>query len=209
MLTGAWMVMSLVSARNIPLFAIVSGPILACACTDWIQGKTGGRAFISKFLDLDHRLLAIESTMRGVVWPVLGVIAAVLMFFAGIPIDSRRQGNQFDPQVFPVAAAQWLEDHPQTRPVFNYFPWGGYLLYREWPATRVFIDGQTDFYGEALTREYETVLSMADGWQNVLSKYQVSWVIFPVESSLVTRLSMDPAWLVVYQDTTTAILRRK
>lgn len=45
---------------------------------------------------------------------------------------------------------------------------GGYLLYRMWPGRRVFIDGQTDFYGSELVNEYLTALRVQDGWQDIL-----------------------------------------
>jgi hypothetical protein len=74
--------------------------------------------------------------------------------------DQKQLGNAYDPEKFPVAAVNWLETHPQDGEMFNYFIWGGYLLYREWPDLQVFIDGQTDFYGETLSREYLSVLAL-------------------------------------------------
>lgn len=54
--------------------------------------------------------------------------------------------------------------------MFNYFTWGGYLLYRQWPERRVFIDGQADFYGEAFTRKYGQVICAQEGWEAVLDE---------------------------------------
>ena len=89
--------------------------------------------------------------------------------------------------------------------MFNFFTWGGFLLYRLWPEQKVFIDGQTDFYGEALSREYVQVETLQDGWENTLAKYNVDWVITqsgqPLEKAL-TAIN----WTVIYQDETTAIL---
>jgi hypothetical protein len=105
-----------------------------------------------------------------------------------------------------VGAVDWLGANPPPGEVFNYFPWGGYLLYRLWPDQRVFIDGQTDFYGEHLTRQYEQVITLGDGWRQVLEQYQVRWVLMPPTSELVQNLSADPGWKLVYQDTTAAVL---
>lgn len=90
--------------------------------------------------------------------------------------------------------------------MFNNFIWGGYLLYRLWPEQTVFIDGQTDFYGEALTREYTQVMTLAAGWESVLEKYDVSWVIVQSDKPLVKALQEETRWTVVYQDTTATIL---
>jgi hypothetical protein len=104
-----------------------------------------------------------------------------------------------------VDAANWLESNPQQGRMFNFFTWGGYLLYRLWPEQQVFIDGQTDFYGEALSREYVQVESLQPGWEDILAKYNVDWVITqsgqPLEDGL-----LENGWDVAYQDETTVIL---
>lgn len=92
--------------------------------------------------------------------------------------------------------------------MFNNFIWGGYLLYRMWPGQTVFIDGQTDFYGEALTREYTRVSNLTDGWQAVLDKYDVSWVIVQSDKPLVRALQEEMDWTLVYFDDTAAILQK-
>ena len=84
-------------------------------------------------------------------------------------------------------------------------PGGGYLLYRSWPERTVFIDGQTDFYGEELTREYEKVITLTDGWQEVLQDYQIKWVIMPAGSVLGSALTDNDVWEKGYSDTTTEI----
>lgn len=208
-LTGAWMVMSLVSARNIPLFAIVAAPILAAAGAEWLRTQADSVRLLARLASMDSRLFATETTLKGILWPVVGVLAAGALFLAGVRMDFQGQGNRFDPSVFPVEAVTWLEDHPQTGEVFNYFPWGGYLLYREWPNLNVFIDGQTDFYGEGLTRQYEQVLTLAAGWPDVLDEYRVGWVILPTNEALAQVLADDPGWSLVYQDETAVILHRR
>ena len=70
----------------------------------------------------------------------------------------------------------------------------------------VFIDGQTDFYGESLTRQYEKVITLADGWQQVVGRYQVGRVLMPPDSELVERLQLLDGWQVVYEDRTAAVL---
>lgn len=104
-----------------------------------------------------------------------------------------------------MQAADWLETHPQEGNVFNYFPWGGYLLYRFEGRLPVFIDGQTDFYGEALTRRYEQVITLAEGWPEVLAEYRVTWVLVPADSPLVPALEAR-GWRRVYADATAIIV---
>jgi hypothetical protein len=86
--------------------------------------------------------------------------------------------------------------------------WGGYLLHELWPRQTVFIDGQTDFYGEELFQEYITVSELHDGWQDVLDRHGVQWVIYPTDSALIRRLKEDPRWHVDYADSVTTVIGR-
>jgi hypothetical protein len=128
---------------------------------------------------------------------------------SGLHLDFEGTGNRFDPLVFPVEAVDAQQGQLPYGNMFNYFPWGGYLLHRLWPAQRVFVDGQTDFYGEALTREYEQVITLQAGWQDIFDRYMVSWVIMPSDSQLVEFLISDPNWEVVHIDEVAAIISRE
>lgn len=205
-LVCAWLVMALVSVRNVPLFTLAAGPVIAAACAETARSAFSGW---KKLLATDEGLLRIERMARGGWFSAAVLVLATGLLAGGVRLDAHWQGNRFDPGVFPVAAVDWLESHPQNGDVFNYFPWGGYLLYREWPRTRVFIDGQTDFYGEALTREYETVLTGMTGWQEVLNRYSIDWVLWPAGDELVGRLTQTGQWVELYRDDTAVILRKQ
>lgn len=197
LLAAGWTAMSLYSARNIPLFAIVVTPIIASTLQS-------GTEKIQIFVHIGDRLREVEKQIRGILWQFAAVITAIILSMNGF-FGAR---NTYDPRVFPVQAIDWLESHPQNGNMFNYFTWGGYILYRGWPQNLVFIDGQTDFYGEGLTREYEQVLTLGTGWENVLSKYHVTWAILPITERLASELQ-DIGWQVLYKDETAIILRLK
>ena len=205
---AAWLVMSLYSTRNIPLFAIVAAPLIAEGLGGWLAAYQNRLGMLKSIYAMDQRLLQTDLSLRGIVWPVVVFVFALGGLSTGAPLDFQQQGNRFDPQVFPVDAVDWLEANPQEGPVFNYFPWGGYLLYRSWPKQTVFIDGQTDFYGEALTRQYQQVLILLPGWEGVLDQYGVQWVIMPVDEALTRELRERSNWRIVYEDETAVIFSR-
>jgi hypothetical protein len=197
LLFAGWTVMSLYSARNIPLFAIVVAPYIG----------TTAQAIIEKIpilQSLDHRISTIENSLKGIPWVSLLAMLILSIFFYVKPPPA----NQFDPNKFPVQAVDWLSEHPQDGRMFNNFIWGGYLLYRMWPQQQVFIDGQTDFYGEALTREYAKVMYLEEGWQATLAKYDITWVIVPSSGPFVEALQDQMGWTIVYRDGTTDIIRK-
>lgn len=209
LLASAWMVMGLYSVRNVPLFAIVSAPVLAVSISGWLAATHHRSRLLKRFTALDQRLLRTEQSLRGMLWPIVAVILVAAVLRSGARLDFQQQGNQFDARAFPVHAVDWLAAHPQRGKPFNHFPWGGYLLYRLWPEQRVFIDGQTDFYGEALTRQYEQVITLSLGWEDVLMEYDVQWVLVPPDGALADALRSGPGWQMVYEDSTAILLVRK
>ncbi len=93
--------------------------------------------------------------------------------------------------------------------MFNEFNWGGYLLFRLWPRELVFVDSQSDFYGEALMRNYQSILDGNAGSKLLLDEYQVEWAIIQTQSPLADLLSSDHEWAVVYLDKVAVIAARK
>ena len=202
LLLSCWVILGLFSARNIPLFAIVSAPILA-GYLSTVQAKS------KTIYRIDNVITATDTKLVGVIWPAIVIVVLVILSSSGRLNQITHAKNEFDKSSFPVAAVDWLTIHPQTGKMFNYFTWGGYLLFRLWPEQRVFIDGQTDFYGEGLTREYEALISQSPGWESLLDKHDISWVIVPPNSALGTKMQEDPNWSIVYQDETAVIAKRK
>jgi hypothetical protein len=205
LLLAAWTAMGLYSARNIPIYALLAAPILA----EIIGHNLTGGLKLERFVQFNQRLSNVEATLKAGFWPIVGVIFITLALMGGARLDYDQQGNRYDPAVFPVEAVDWLEQHPPAGNGFNYFIWGGYLLYRSWPERTVFIDGQTDFYGEALSRQYVQVVTLTGDWEDVLDQYQVRWVLMPADSALVKALRDHPDWGVAYQDSTAAIMSKR
>lgn len=199
-MTG-WVIMALYSIRNIPLFFIVFSPALALALKIIMD-----RSFSVVYSRYENKLSGIDRKLSGWTLPIISFLLLVAIFCYNP--KGLKDYYRFSNEVFPVEAANWLEVHPQSGNVFNYFPWGGYLLYRFWPNILVFIDGQTDFYGEKLTREYESVISLDQNWNEILDLYHVSWVLLPAEYNLSIELTRSYGWDLLYEDANAKILRK-
>lgn len=193
---------ALYSSRMIPLFALVAVPITARSVSEWLKKDFPN----SRFWAIEQNINAINQSSNGWVWILAVVLAVMILFRSNIAIDPANKGNAFDPGFFPVEAVTWLESHPQSGHVFNEFDWGGYVLLKTWPAYPIFMDGHTHIYGEALTREYEQVISLSPGWADVLEKYQVEWAVVRTQSPLMDALERH-GWQSIYQDETAVILR--
>ena len=208
LLVGGWTSLALYSARNIPLYLVVVIPILCGQMAPLILGSQRS-SLTSRMIGFQEKFARTESEIKGGLLGFGIVLAALVLLIGGRSLDFQRQGNQFNPESFPVEAVDWYQEQPPEGQGFNYFPWGGYLLFRLWPENLVFIDGQTDFYGEELTREYEKVITLQPGWMDVLDQYGVGWVLMPTDSQLASFLETDPGWLVLYRDGTASLIRRR
>jgi hypothetical protein len=198
LLLAGWTILSLYSARNIPLFAIITAPYIG----QLVHSAIERLPVLNK---ADQIITGVEKNLGGIFYPVLAVI---FMIGASIGQNQSNNANVFNPEKFPVNAVDWLQAHPQDGRMFNNFIWGGYILYRMWPQQLAFIDGQTDFYGEGLTREYMQVMSLQDGWEEILEKHEVSWVIVQSDKPLVGALYETLDWNIVYRDDTATILHK-
>ncbi len=189
LLVVGWTALALMSARNIPLYALVVTPILSVQIKNYLTE--------TPWESRERWLLDMQTKIRLPIWATLG---SLLIIGFALSTPWFRERNQFAPTIFPVKATEWIITNQPKGNMMNYFPWGGYLLFRLWPEYRVFIDGQTDFYGEELTRTYEKILTLDKGWEFWLDNYQISWVIFPRDSALITTLRQDPDWECLYED---------
>jgi hypothetical protein len=196
--------LALYTSRLIPLFAIVTAPITAKAVADWARSEfPRHRLFL-----MQENISKINSTANGFIWFFAILLLAALILRSGRAIDPAGRTNIFDPGFFPVHAVDWLETHPQAGHMFNAFDWGGYLLFRLWPDQQIFMDGHTHIYGEMLTREYEQVITVQDGWQEIFERYNITWVIVPPGWVLVQELTAQ-GWEIAYEDPTAIIVVKK
>ena len=200
-LLGGLAVMSFAMTRNIPLFAIAAAPL----CSQWLAQS------LTKFVywfKLEEGFGAIDRSLHGVLWSLLAITAAISFM---VYYQDRTQSSLFSlsPPVFPVEAANWLEVHPPQGNMFNDFNWGGYLLFRSWPRQRVFIDSQSDFYGEPFIRQYAGILGGDENWEAELSQYHVDWIIVPPSAGLAEKARLSPNWTMEYEDPVAVIFERR
>ncbi len=192
---------SLFMGRNVPLFAIAAAPL----CSEWLAGLLQRFGY---WLQLETALTRIDLALRGFAWSALTVLMAVgLLAFHRAAVHA--PFYQFSPGGFPVAAVDWTQQHPLSGNMFNDSNWGGYLLFRMWPQKRVFIDSQSDFYGEAFVRQYLSILDGTPGWDMMLAQYHVGWMIVSPSTPLAAQARDSGRWQVAYEDGTAIVLVRR
>src|SRR5450755_1886717 len=190
----------LYSSRNLPvssmLLVLIAGPILWENFTSLAE-KPGAwtwmRRGVARTSDFSERMGAQEMALRGHLWPVVSVALALGICLQGGWLGSRQWVHaQFDAKKMPVAAVTFLQHESAgqrgTEPVFSTDAWGGYLIYRMYPARQVIVDDRHDLYGSERIRQYLILTQVEPGWQSVIDQWQIRTALLPSDSTLANML---------------------
>ena len=99
-----------------------------------------------------------------------------------------------------MAAVEFLKREPIRGNMFNNDQIGGYIIYATKGKYKVFFDGRSDMYGVARMKEYNRISGFEPGWEEVLEKYDITWIIFDAKSVLSRFLLENIEWRLIYAD---------
>jgi hypothetical protein len=177
------------SIRLTPLFVLIAVPLVCQRLGDWPRIKSSRRP------QPESRTL------------LNGVIVVAMTVFAGVhTFQVIQRQPESETQNFPARAVAFLQTHPPTRRIFNHYDWGGYLIWKLYPSTPVFIDGRADLYGQPLLDQFAHTYQFTGAWQQTLQRWNVDTVLVPRDSALATGLRNSPGWTVSYEDSQAVLL---
>jgi hypothetical protein len=178
----------LASIRMIPLFVLIAVPLIASRIGHWPKTNSSRQQSGSRTL-------------------ANCIIVVALAAFSAIHIaDVIRAQPQAEREHFPVQATEFLRAHSPRGRLFNHYDWGGYLIWKLYPSTRVFVDGRADLYGEQLLHEFADTYQFKDGWGKTLQEWGIQTVLVPHDSALATGLRNAEGWRVAYEDAQAMVL---
>ncbi|MGH7623629.1 MAG: hypothetical protein ACREMU_14905, partial [Gemmatimonadaceae bacterium] len=149
--------LSMQAVRNAPFAALLLVPVAGGAMARRWRGA-------SEAADSAVRMpfplaFALPLLTAAIVIPVIGSAGGA------ISIWSPSQHS------YPAAAVTYLRGHDAGARILNGYSSGGYEIAELYPAHRVFIDGRSEFYGDAFLRDYLTLINTTVGWQALLARY--------------------------------------
>jgi len=208
LLAFALLYLALSSQRHVPLFVLAAAPLMA-RCAQALLGLA------SSLLPAAERRATSQVALR---WkpalPVgqtvtLGAINLALLIVVGAGMIGYRAFPNLRPDVqaasikaaLPVHAADALARTGRPLRVFNYYDYGGYLIWRLYPdGGRVFIDGRVEVYGPQVFSRYLRVSYLASGWQDVLNEANPDAIVLPSGHPLTGILGQDSDFRVLSRD---------
>lgn len=187
--------LSLASVRHVPIFVSVAAPLIAAELTPLWSAWSGsqGKKSAAAIIDSLSRDLA-PGFRRMSSWPV---VAVVVLALAG---EQMHWPQDFPALSFPTRMVAAHASLLQTHRVFSYDQWGDYLIFKGYPRQRVFVDGRSDFYGQALGDDYMHAIQARWDWRSVLEKYRIDAVLAPVDWPLNAVLKQDSGWRLLADD---------
>ena len=164
------------SARHVPLLALAAVPIIA-------ERLPQTRRPAPWWLALAAALLTL---------PVIYRAAASPPRLAGGPL--------------PSGAVDWLDQHPPVGNLYNWYDWGGYLI---WRGHKVWIDGRPDMYGDQFVFRDKEIGDAQGNWRAVFADRNVGVVMITPRSNLSQALATDSEWVKGYEDQVSVVYVRR
>lgn len=169
--------MSLLAARNLPMFAVVAAPAL-------------GWSFAGPATDVPGS--GSSAGGDGIRWAASVVMAAVGV----LTLAAVWQQPAIRTKGYPVAAVDRLERQGllgKVRIAHQDVP-GGYLILRQGGDANVFIDDRVDMYPVSVSDDYSELLNGRRRALDVLDRWEIDVVLWQQDRSLVSILQASDRW---------------
>ena len=190
-----WANQALGSVRHATIFVSLATPVVAVEATmiwrSWVEGA--GRKSVRAILDAMASDMAPNFRWISA-WPVVFVTGLLLWE------DTSRWPRDFPDTHFPVKIVAKHKDLLIRGRVLSTDQWGDYLIYRHYPAQKVFIDGRSDFYGPVLGKQYLNLAGGRYDWERILSEHNFDAALIPASWALGSLLKRSVDWRLVEDD---------
>ena len=123
-------------------------------------------------------------------------------------------GLSVKPGLYPEAALRFLDENHVPGPLLNDFEFGGYIIWRDFPERRVFIDTRgpvaysPDFYRQALQMIVPEREESLRAWKELISAYEISAAMVR-RDSIVRHFRASDDWVPVYWDEVGSVFVRR
>jgi len=180
------------SMRFVPLFAIVTVPILAEQLGSLVRFQS-----------------EVKAPSRILKWMTPILLISFMLLVSMRYIQVIQEQSRSIAENFPKAAVDWIAENRPEGYLFNSYGWGGYIIWRLYPQYPVYIDGRADIYGDKFIYAYTNVYRARPGWEQVLDSQAVRLVLVEPESGLASDLRQSPVWAIEFEDQISVVFSRK
>jgi hypothetical protein len=212
----ALLYLALASQRHVPLFVLGAAPLLGrcarallglvMAMLPPVQTRPAAQAALRW---APSRPPAPGLALGAINLALLIVVGAGMVAYRALPnLQSGRQAQAIS-AALPVGATDALQGLGRPLRVFNYYDYGGYLVWRLFPSGgRVFIDGRVEVYGAQVFSRYLQVSYLTAAWPDVIAQAHPDAIVLPNAHPLTGILQHDAGWQVLRRDPVATVFTR-
>jgi hypothetical protein len=151
-----------------------------------------------------------------------GMLAFMLLLSIGFCVFTYKQTPAiFKPGItrklispwYPTRLVGFLKANRISPPMYNYYTWGGFLIWSIYPDYQVFIDGRA--IDDIVNRTADDILKTQRGWASKLDAYRINFIVIPLifrESGHIVPLGPalveDKKWKLIFIQNNSAIFVR-
>ncbi len=139
-------------------------------------------------------------------WLNLAISAAIVAIIVGSYPSAAQLQKTLD-AYFPRDALRFMQQKQITGRLFHYYAFGGYI---EWnaPTLKTFADPRTDIFVYNGVLDDYLKINAIDRPLELLDKYKIDYVLFPVNRPLTYVLDHSAGWRRIYEDKVAKLYER-
>jgi hypothetical protein len=139
-------------------------------------------------------------------WLNLAISAAIVAIIVGSYPSAAQLQKTLD-TYFPRDALRFMQQKQITGRLFHYYAFGGYI---EWnaPTLKTFADPRTDIFVYNGVLDDYLKINAIDRPLELLDKYKIDYVLFPVNRPLTYVLDHSAGWRRIYEDKVAKLYER-
>jgi hypothetical protein len=134
-----------------------------------------------------------------------GLSVIVVFALALVLLPSREAVLAQVAEIYPVQAANYIRANNLPAPLFNSFPWGGFLAWYL-PQYPIAIDGRTDLYGPDDNIQYAKVMNAEAHYSTYPPLNDAGTILLEKKSVIGQALASVPRFKTVYSDNVAIVL---
>lgn len=199
-----WAHESLASVRHVPLYCLAAAPFAA----SWLQSQWQRRVRFSRPDSLLRTVNSIDGTWQAwsggyTIWPVL-----LGLWLAVTPGNPCFPANKFPVHLVQRNSQRLTSRAGSPRRIFSSDQWGDYLIFRFYPAVRVYFDGRSDFFGPWRGESYMELMQGVTDSPSILDRDGVELALLPNNWALAGLLRRSSQWRVADADDQAVLFER-
>lgn len=200
-----------VSVRNMPLAALALAPFLAMNLgrVSWPARavSSDGAVILDRGAALSpgaaSRMPLAGGHEQLLNWVLLVVTGLALVL--SYPAQRKKQETAVATYM-PVGAADFLVANHIRGRMFNSYQYGGYLIFRLYPAQKVFIYGWVEIYQDGFVQTHDAIQQGRSNWKMLFDRYDIDYVVCESNAALRQLLLQEGRFRLVFDDGTHSVL---